>query len=296
MLLVAVACKPLPSESAPRGLYVDLRKHVELQESTDWVVDGLEYEEMAPQASRSLCSAPKAAREELTLWLDTERSRHGSTARAVFEQEGDTGRFRELRRLERVQGLEAYLEENVADACPYWLPPDPSFAGLEGDAERLVLFGESRGGGALVFGGGEVALGGGGTGRLLVGHGLGSRYTLALGLEVGAAASLVTTDGGGRTLEGNFAGAVPLLLRIHNVSRFVDLELAATTVWAGSEARMPPGVRATVGYGISTLRVADFSPYVVLWSGYEFLPPSHHTHPTNHAIWLGTRFGVDWDP
>ena len=58
---------------------------------------------------------------------------------------------------------------------------------------------------------------------------------------------------------------------------------------------LPPGVRASLGVGLTTMRASAFMPYVVLWLGYEYHPTIPNS-PEDHSLHIGTRVGVDWDP
>ena len=110
---------------------------------------------------------------------------------------------------------------------------------------------------------------------------------------MGASGTLPKTDEGARTFQAVAASAVPVLFRISDVSRHIDIELAYLTLWPDGERKH--GVRLGLGYGLSTPRVAGFMPYALLWVGYELFPAQDGA-PTEHGFILGTRVGVDWDP
>jgi hypothetical protein len=88
------------------------------------------------------------------------------------------------------------------------------------------------------------------------------------------------------------ASSLPVLFRVRNMSRVVDVELAWTQRY---DSPTRHGVRVGIGYGLTTPRVSAFMPYGVIWVGYG-LTPAAHGEPTDHTIWLGTRVGFDWDP
>jgi hypothetical protein len=90
---------------------------------------------------------------------------------------------------------------------------------------------------------------------------------------------------------------VPLVLRITNLSRILDVELAPNARWSPSDLRLPPGVRVGVAYGVSTVRVGPFMPTAMLYLRYEYLPASRDgIDPSEHLILVGTKVGVDFDP
>lgn len=300
-ILLLLGCTPLPPAQAPRGLYVDLRKAVILQEQEEWVVDRLEVADALEGVMGSVCASSRETREDLRAWLDTriEASVGPGTAsltspsRQLYERTGEmNGAIEDVRTLERVRRLLDAADDAAGD-CPYWLEEDPRFAGREGDEGRFVILAESLGGAALRVGGGTVEIGGGGGGRLMLGYGFSRRLTIAVGGEVGASGTLPETDDGSRTFEAVAASAVPVLFRITDVSRHFDVELTWRTLYPEGPARH--GLRFGLGYGLSTPRVARFMPYALLWVGYELFPAQHGA-PAEHGIILGTRVGVNWDP
>ncbi|MDH5490671.1 MAG: hypothetical protein OEY14_01730 [Myxococcales bacterium] len=286
-LVLGGGCAPLPSSLPERGLYRDLDKLVELRESDAWIADRFEIEAALPHAMRSVCEVPSPARARLLDWLSAQIGAQGGPSDRLHAREGSSQRVRRVRRLERIHRLLVRADEAALE-CPTWLAPDPSFAGREGDEGRFVILAETLGAGALLLGAEGVAVGGGGGGRLLPAFGLGPRLTLALGLELGGTASFIGE------VRGAFAGAIPLLLRIHQTSRVLDVELALTAGWVGGALRTP-GVRVGLGYGLSTLRVSSFMPYGLIWIGYE-LRPATTGAAFEQVVWLGTRVGFDWDP
>lgn len=289
----AAILTPLPEARDQRGLYVDLRKAVELRESSGWIVDDLEVAQAAPSAIESACSAQPWARERLLAWLDAQVLAEGGPAQGIFEAEGDTRRFREVRRIERIRTFLDHLDRIASHECPYWLQPEDDFAGLQTDESRFVLIAETIGGAAMFFQDGGSVLGGGGGARLMPGYGFDERFTVAGGFEVGAFGTLDKDDAGNRAFTGNVALAVPVMLRIRDVSRVYDFEVALTTRWENGEARLPMGVRFGAGIGVSTLRVLNLMPHLVIWVGYE-IAPATDTGSAVHTLWLGSRVGFDW--
>lgn len=292
-----IGCTNLPEARDARGLYIDLHKAVEYQSSVDaWAIDDFALAELQSHASFSVCLAPETAVENLLRWLDgqfDEQIESGASqleqpARLVFEREGNTRRFRRLRRLERVRMLLNRVT-SARGECPYWLEEDSEFAGVEPDEGRVVILGESLGGGSVRFSGGEAAFGGGAGGRLMLGFGF-STFTLAIGGEIGADGYLPESEDGGRSFAGVFATGVPLLFRHTDISRVYDVTLSYRTLWTDSPRH---GFRVELGFGLTTPRVSGLLPYGLLWVGYEVFP---NQGSTEHAILLGTRVGFDWDP
>src|SRR5688572_10986484 len=97
------ACGAIPAQTADRALYLDLEKIVELQESTDWVVDRLEVEEIAPTVMRSACQVQPPARRRLLGWLDGRIADEGGPAEEAWRRQGrDLDEIGPLLRLERI--------------------------------------------------------------------------------------------------------------------------------------------------------------------------------------------------
>ena len=241
LALVLAGCATLPEGRAESALYVDVRKAVALRESAEWIVDRLEVAGIAESAMRSACQVDAPARERLVAWLDARIEAEGGPAEARWRRDHDAP-IGEALSLERVRAVVRYADEH-AHECPFWLDADATFDGVQTDARRLVLLAESFGGGGLIVSRGGVRLGGGGGGRLTVAWGLDQRLTIGLGAELGGIGTFGGEDtSGARALVARFTAAVPLVLRVTNLSRILDLELAPTARWSprcGRRSRRP---------------------------------------------------------
>jgi hypothetical protein len=288
---VLVGCTPLPQTLAERALYLDMRRIAETRQRTDWIVDRREVEEALPAAIQSVCAAPADAPAKLRRWIDRRVRAEGGPAREAYERAGrDLGAASEILTIERA-GL--ILDRALAEPCPFWIERDPEFAGVQEDTDRFVVYVETVGSGEVSWSRGAGTLGGAGAGRLLPAYGLGSRATLMGGAEVGGGGALAKDGSGG--IRASFAAAVPLLLRLQDVTRFWDLELAGTARIPEGLDAWRPGFRIATGAGISALRVSNLLPYFALWAGFELLP-AHGGDPAVAVIRVGSRFGLDWDP
>jgi hypothetical protein len=301
--LAACATGPQPATVAERALLSDVRTLVRSRARDAWTVDRVSQEAIAPGVAVSACQAGPEARRGLLAWLDgrisAEQLRLGGPAAEVWRRERDLDPVEGLLELQRIRAAVGGLDARADVDCPFWLAADPDFIGVEGDADRLVLYLESRGGGSVNLRGRDVALSGGGAGRLLVGHGLGRGLTLAAGVELGGAGRFERrsqADGGAVSdITGVIGAATPLILRFADAGEVVDLELAATA-FLGGGAVAPPGLRAAVAWGLVTPRVGGaFSPMALFWVGWEYHPRRGDEAPF-HMIGLGTRVGVDIDP
>jgi hypothetical protein len=299
----ACASGPQPDLAAEQALLHDVRTLVRSHARDAWTVDRISQEAIAPGVAVSACQAGPEARRGLIAWLDAritvESGRIGGSAAEVWRREGSLDAVEDLLELQRVRAAVAGLDARADADCPFWLAADPDFIGIEGDADRGVLWLESRGGGSINLRGRDVALSGGGAGRLLVGYGFGRDVTLAGGLELGGAGRFARTrDEAGRMvseISGVLGAAVPVVLRLADAGEVIDLEVAATAFLDG-KPMAPPGVRAAVAWGLVTPRVGGaFSPMALFWVGWEYHPRRGDEAPF-HMIGVGTRVGVDIDP
>lgn len=277
----------MPRDPAERALYVDLRKTVQLSEDGGWVVDSVRRQANAEPALRSVCQAPVAARKDLDAWLSARIGRDGSAAE-FRANGGDLDAVSETLSLERTRMLLRDATTRASAECPFWLTPTEGFSGVETDAGRWVLLAETLGFGSYVVNTRIPSLSGGG--RLLLGHGIGGRMTLAFGGEVSAGGSFVPSRNG---LGGTLSLAAPTLLRMSLFSRMMDVEMAPVIRYTGTASALPPGARIQLGGGFSSLRSAALMPYFMFYAGYEFHPAVSNA-PADHTVILGTRIAVDW--
>jgi hypothetical protein len=296
--LMTVACGSQPPPGPARALFNDLNAIVVTEARTDWVADRLEFEQVGPRALQSGCRTPPADRAALDAWLAGEVLRLGGPASVQFAQNGhDFKAIEPVLQVERVRGALAWLEQHAAADCPFWLPPDPAFAGVQATAGRFVLMLESIGGFQLVSGEGDgVRVGGGGGGRLLPAFGLSDRLTLATGIEIGGTTTFPADDAGNRTVKPAWAAGVPLLARIHAGTWRFDTEatlIARAPLGEPGDGRF--GVRVAQGVGVAGLRVSGVMPYVMAWVGHEWMPAAAGESGLS-IMRFGTRVGIDWDP
>lgn len=296
LAVALAACSSLPARHDTRTLYVDLRKSIELSEDTGWVVDRLELQENLESALRSVCQVDPAISAALATHLTEAIEAEGGPAKLQYLEDGvDYGDLDEVLTLERTAGLLRLAESRRERDCPFWLEPKASFDGVEGDTDKTVVLLESQGFGAILIRGDDQDLSGGGGARVLLGRGVTSRLTLAVGGEFGGSGTLNPADTEGR-LDTSLHVAVPVMLRWFDISRVFDLELAPVVRFdEAGVSSLPPGVRASFGYGLTTMRQGAFMPYVVVWLGYE----GHglfNDDKTSHSLRVGTRVGFDWDP
>ncbi len=280
------------------ALHVDLSKIVATRSRAGWEVDAKEVEEGATKALTAVCQTTEVTRADLLAWLDQAILEAGGPVEEAYVLRGRKRRkIRELLELTRMRMVLARAMERAATDCPFWLEPDERFAGVHGDASRLVLMFESNGSVFLLPApDGTTTFGGGGSGRLLAGWGFGQYFTLILGAELGGAGTFPAdpTGMGERTLVPRFFGVVPLIGRFHYYTFSLDLEVGAG--WQLSEADFVPrpGFRAAFAIGASVLRVAGILPYGTL----GLVAERYRTATGEHDLYLGGiyRVGFNLDP
>lgn len=284
-------CATLPNGPAERALYLDLRKIVDTNEDGGWTVDRLRLQLNAEPALRSACQVDRGTLAALDVWLGEQIELSGGPAKeAYFAHAQNLQAVSHTLSLERTRTLLQYVARQTAQDCPFWLRPNPNFAGEQGDASRWVLLGETQAFGTFTVPGNIPALGGGG--RLFLGHGIGSRLTLAAGADVAASGTFIPSGAQGGGVDAYLTLATPVLLRLTSFSRMVDVEVAPVVRLSQGQAAWPPGARVQLGGGFSSVRLSPFMPYFMLYVGYE-------VHPTNRGagfdqtFQLGTRIAVD---
>ncbi|MDB4976957.1 MAG: hypothetical protein JWN48_5298 [Myxococcaceae bacterium] len=292
------ACATLPQQPTERAYYIDARKALHAESRLGWTVDRVEIAEASVQAEPSACRVSPAHRKALKLWVAERIAAEGGPAEQQFRAGTHIDDLDHVVDLERTQALLDQVELHVPADCPYWIRPSEQFHGLHTTAHRLVLIAESMGGGSLSISRGQVTAGGGGAARGFVGYGFSQRFMAAAGFEAGGDATLQKqkADSGvadsAFAPEGAFRFGVPAIVRLTDIDRIYDLELAA--VARLSEGKFTPwGARVALAGGVAGLRRIGFMPAIQLWFGYEVYPAQNNL-AVEHVLRLGTRVGVDW--
>ena len=292
-------CASLPGPTPERALYVDTRNIIESGERLDWVVDARAIDDALPEILKSACQVEPAARQHTLDFIDAQRTIEsqklgGGSAETIYQRGNhDLGDLSHLLTLERSHRLLAEAIAAAPSQCPFWLEADPDFTGIHG-VEGFSLILESNGGGGLIVRGKDVALGGGGAGRVLPAYGFSTTMQLATGLEIGAIAAFPENDEGNRELEAQLTAHVPVLLRMYDGLTIYDFEAAPAFRYLDSTIQSP-GFRVSAGIGLATLRGGNFMPHAVLWIGYEY-QPARLSFDAEHSIRFGTRVGLNWLP
>jgi hypothetical protein len=279
---------PAPTGDPSRAaLFRDLRRIVAVKEATGWQVDRLETDALLGDTLQSVCRTDPETRTTLVAWIDEELVRRGGSARSVFLASGEVRG--DLLQLERVRGLLLAAMDSAAKDCPFWLRAERPFRGRQLLDHRFVLVLE---GGGKVIGlrdGGRNDLAGGGSGRVLLGRGLGPALLLAIGGELGGSASFPRDEAGERgDLTLGVDLVVPLVVRRYWVNSY--LELDAGPLWRFVEDRDTAiGMHLGVAFGVRALRNRWFTPGAALALSYE----RTFADDTVHLVKIGLRVTFD---
>lgn len=299
-LVVALACGVLlivvpvaASDRAADGLVFDARKIVSSQEDAGWKIDKYEIEDMMPDALLSVCRAPVTA-QQAALAIVQERTR--ALGGPLIEALKRGAAIDEVPKLVGASRVEALLSEALrrrTRECPLGLRADPNFAGIQTGAHRFFISGE---GGGLFVGqrsNGKNNVGGGGTGRLLLGYGLNYRRTLLMGLEFGGNA-LFERGSDEVNFPVQFTAAAPLVLRHHLLTFHHDLELAPIMHLTEADTRPSFGGRLGTTLGVSTMRIRRIMPWAGATLALEYAMANSYRAAVT-AVKGGARVGFDWD-
>ncbi|MCC6558566.1 MAG: hypothetical protein IT372_36995 [Polyangiaceae bacterium] len=276
------------------GLIFDLMKMVEAQQSLGWKIDRYEIEELLPHALLSVCASTAEAHGAALAELDARIAELGGPADEAFRRSGgDLGAIGELLKVTRVRMLLDEAMLRAAEECPFWIQPSPDFHGLQTDEGRFTL--SVEGGGLLVIqrANGKVYPGGGGSGRLLVGRGLSTSWTLLGGGEFGGSA-LFQQSASETHFPIGFVLAAPVVLRRNDLTWHYDFEVAPLLHFTQSDSRLSAGMRGGVLLGISALRIRSIMPWAGVGLAFEYFIGNSY-RPALWNLKSGARVGFDWD-
>lgn len=286
-------------ERSTANLLLDLRKIVELQESTGWKIDRYEFEAMMPNALMSVCRTSERVRAAARAEASAELARRGGPIEvAIAARGGSVDGLEPLFSAARVEGLLARASERAPSECPAWVPAGDTFDALQSPVDRWMIVAEGGGQGTVQFeldrpdGTSGATLGGGGGGRLLVGRAFGDVWSLRFGPDASAKA-LVKRAGETTTFPLQFQIGVPIVLRRTTTSWFSSVEAAPLALVIEDDPRLRFGVRGGVMIGRSALRVRSLVPWAGIGVEVEAFP-SPDDRPTLLNLKGGLRAGIDW--
>lgn len=294
-LLTSSAARAEASEAAVDALIHDLSKVVEIQASLGWKIDKYEYEEMIPDALLSVCRSTDEVRLAALGRLDDRITGLDGPLEEAYHRNGDSlDDLGELVFVTRVRTLLEEASRRASAECPLGMGPEVDFRGLQTDAYRFTL--SVEGGGLFTLQkpiSGPVDLGGGGSGRMLLGRGLNQHWSVLAGAELGLTAIFDQTETA-TNFPIQFTAAVPVVLRHHRVTWHFDFELAPLGFFTANDLTVSMGGRFGFLIGVSTLRVRRIMPWAGIGLALEYIAKTDDRSALALAKG-GARVGFDWD-
>lgn len=306
--LTAVAgCAPaLPQRPIQRALVHDVQRIVDVRTSVGWIIDDTELQSLLPDALKSACQTPSDDRLEALAWLDAEIAAKGGDVAEVWRARGrKLGAVDDLLLLTRARLLLGQADQWVRQGkCPFWMEPTPRFAGIQTHRNRWVLTLEAGGRVVQAFAVGKVRYGGGGSGRVLIGHGIGEEWILSVGPELGGDAMLTKLELGQVNEFPALSAflAIPVVVRWRfDLAKHVEAELgpvsyvnrASASASGNVSAHYHTGVRTGVALGGTLLRLGrGFVPKFSIAATVDLIPAAGGSAALTQ-VGIGLRTGVD---
>ncbi len=286
------AAAPSDAEGAA-GLFSDLARVVQAEETAGWILDEHEYQTLLPDLLDSVCRASPAARQETLSRVRNDRDQ-APDPKQLFGAEGHmTTQIEEALTLTRRYEALSLALARLAQ-CPFWVLPEYGFLGRQSDRHRFTLGIET--GGNLQFRqtAGSWTFGGGGLGRILPAYGFSEHWTGLMGIEFGGGAMLKP---GGPDTEFviNYFPAIPVVLRYRDIDWHYDIEVGPVGIFQADNTRLSYGVRVGGAIGVFSLRALSVLPWAGLAMTYERYF-ENSARPAAHFIRGGLRVGIVWDP
>lgn len=284
-----------PDERGAAGIMADVERIVVAEESSGWFLDETHITAIYPVILQTVCRATPAARRLALARAEAEVQQHGE-ARALFEQGGRVVSAAVSSALSRERRRDALRKaiDGAERGCPFWVTPEVGYDGRQTYRHRFLLSFESGGLLQLRQTEGRWTYGGGGLLRLLGGYGLSGRLSLLTGGEFAGGAMLRTGTANSEFVI-NYFPAIPLILRVHDVSWHYDFEVAGVSLFQADNARFSFGGRLGFALGVSALRTRFLIPWAGAAVAYERYFESGG-RPEQNFIRAGLRIGGVWDP
>lgn len=291
---------PLPRQVAPPGerppgtdaLLADVERIITAFESDGWFDDRSVLQEVHPILLESVCRATLDARSAALAVLQSDCT---TDPRRLFEQAGGelTSEVEEALHLERQRVALSQALDEARTACPFWVRPRLDFVSRQTTRDQFVLHFEGGGIVQLRNIKGDLAIGGGGSSRLLAGYGFGDDFSLIGGIEFGGGALIKESEGGQFTI--NYLPAIPVLLRFRDVDWHYDVELAPVALFQADDTRLSYGGRLGFNVGVSVLRTRGILPWAGVGIAVEHYVPSGGREAMQF-LRGGLRVGLRWPP
>jgi hypothetical protein len=296
-LALALYCLALPARAqdweGARSLLSDVQRIVAAQQAEEWFSDQEALKHIGESLLASVCRASPEARAWALAGL-RKSHREAGDARTLYARDHEVSD--EVTHALDIERQLLALETSLARVgeCPFWVPPQQGFQGLQTDRKRVTYSLESGGNVQLRYTEGHWTFGGGGLGRLLVGYGFDGRYTFLAGAEFGGGAMLRPGTNASQFVI-NYFPAIPLVLRTRELTWQYDVEVGPVGVFQADDTRLSYGMRFGGTFAFTTLRRRNVLPWAGLSMGYEYYFESGGRQVT-HFIRSSLRIGLPWDP
>ncbi|MEO7095429.1 MAG: hypothetical protein ABI175_19395 [Polyangiales bacterium] len=266
----------------------DLERIVEIQSGSGWQIDKYEMEDMMPSALSSVCRVVPRGRSDLLALLDARIKQLGGPVEEAWARTKDLSDVKELLFVTRVRDLLAEATRRAAQECPFWVEPALKFKGLQSDFGTFAINVETGGMLQLRRTEGRVTYGGGGVFRLLLSRGFGD-VSLMAGAEFAGGAMLKP---GAEQFVINYFPAIPVVVRLWNVSWHYDLEAAPVALFQADDTKLSYGLRLGAGLGVQSRRARGVIPWGGFHVAYEHYFTGHR--PAAEFMRAGLRVGIIW--
>lgn len=287
--------RTLPQDRTSATLYRDMQRLVSIRAAAGWQVDRLEIEGLLPEVLMSLCQVPVDRREALRTWLESRIAALGGPVEDAWRERGKKrDEVTDLLQLTRIRDALDHAMASAEADCPFWLEPDPEFAGRQISDDRWQFTVGGGGKGIVVNQGGQRDLQFGGAGRFVLGRNFGSRLGFYSGVESGASAGFPRDEGGDR---GNLVLAIdtmlPVIVRYRLVNSYFEVEAGyVNRVTEEDWSDFSHGVHVGLAFGGRASRVRWFFPGAVFGVSYEHIAADGDNL---HLIKMGFRAALDLD-
>lgn len=289
VLLSVMSCaRNLPTEPSTAHAYQDFERLVALEQATGWENDSDKVDGLVPEALGTLCRTSAPYREQLGVWLASEKNRLGGEPKELFEQGRTFDSLKENLLIHRMQLLYDHSMKRM-DECPFWIRPRDPFAGRQILDDHWVFSFGGGGKGIFVAQNGVTDINGGGAGRFLIGRAHGPSWMWMVGLEIGASASFARdTEGDRSTLVFGVDVVSPLVLRYRLVNSYFEVEAGYLAQRLEGE-ELASGIHVGVGIGANSARKRWVLPGAALGLSYE---RTFGEIPA-HFLKIGFRVAID---
>lgn len=297
LLLAVPALAHADTLSAARLLH-DAHLLVDSKTQRGWEIDRAEIDTLLPSMLESLCRTDLESRRQAQDFATERRlALGGPLAEQLAHAHGELAILAEVVRADRVMVLLARAATASQADCPPVLRAHTPFLGRQTLADRTVVHLDA--GGLVTLRNSDRGLnyGGGGSGRVMVGRGWGTRRVGLAGLEIGGAALL---DQGQQPqqdaqLRLHLYFATPLVVR-HSWSQWqLDLDMAPVLQFNSDAQVRGVGMRAGALVVVATSRLLNTIPWAGFGLSVEHMLGGEAGRLNEWTVRGGFRAGFDWD-